>query len=290
MNDTKNKNAVNKKITIIHTPNNIEPYYIIDKPAGLPSAPLNECDKKDTAVGQLPVNNNQIPRSGLLHRLDTDTRGLLLVANTNDFYNYMISEQKANRFIKEYIALCQIGDMERLPRGTWNIINGKWQTEVTTRFRNFGKGAVMSIPVTNKDGRAALKKCKNNKLYTTKIRVLQSSTLIEHGKARNLLLIRAQITQGARHQVRSHLAFLEIPVAGDILYNKNCNSRVTCSKNCPQQLNNEGACISSIDSIPMQFFATQINFRLPTGEQKVYSIEDDILEVLLKRYSNDIAK
>ena len=65
-----------------------ENFIVCDKPAGLPSAPLNANDTKATALSQmialcpaiLSVKGKKEFEYGLVHRIDTATRGLLLAA------------------------------------------------------------------------------------------------------------------------------------------------------------------------------------------------------------------
>lgn len=262
-------------IKIIHSPTISEPYFVIDKSALLPTCALNDSDQKDNAMKQLlniiekssdpktqftAASIRNIKENGLLHRLDTATRGLLLVAATSEFYEYMTREQNRNRFIKSYIALCDD------TRGEGGESNWEERT-ITTRFRSFGVGGAMSIPVTEGASRAARKKCKSDKCYTTKIsiiaRVKSGNVTIDSGKkyqgGSDRVIVRATITQGARHQVRSHLSFLGLPVVADALYNKNVAGEA------------------------MQFFASTISFTLPNGARRVYSIESEILKTFLAR-------
>ena len=103
-----------KEIKIIHFPKKDEPYVILAKPSGIPSAPINP-DEKDNAlsmaINYFPeiknVSGKKSVEYGLLHRIDTDTNGLLLIATSQSFYDYMIEEQQQGRFIKTYKAICE---------------------------------------------------------------------------------------------------------------------------------------------------------------------------------------
>ena len=94
-----------KKIKIIHSPTAEKPFLIIDKPRGLPSAPLSESDCNNAlaqAIEDFPeikeVKGRKAIEYGLLHRLDTVTEGLLLIATTQECYDFLMEEQQAGRF------------------------------------------------------------------------------------------------------------------------------------------------------------------------------------------------
>ena len=100
-----------QKIDIIHEPTNSEPFVIINKPSGMPSAPLDTSDKDNALCHAakcfpeiLSVNGIKNIECGLLHRLDTVTSGLILIATTQEFYDFVQKEQKEGKFIKTYTA------------------------------------------------------------------------------------------------------------------------------------------------------------------------------------------
>ena len=85
-----------QQIEIVHPPKDNEPFLVINKPAGLPSAPLSPDDKKNAfsqSATQFPqlleVRGRKEIEHGLLHRLDTQTSGLLLIAATQECYDFL---------------------------------------------------------------------------------------------------------------------------------------------------------------------------------------------------------
>ena len=81
-----------------------EDFIIINKPAGLIMHPGSGCYDGTLANGlifKFPELVN-IPRSGIVHRLDKDTSGILLVARTESFRNFCINEMQARRVINRY--------------------------------------------------------------------------------------------------------------------------------------------------------------------------------------------
>ncbi|WP_051537754.1 pseudouridine synthase [Treponema sp. C6A8] len=221
------------KIEIIQQPSETFPFALIYKPKALASAPITE-DDKDNAFFQaaemfpqlLSVQGRKAIEHGLLHRLDTATDGLLLIAASQEFYDYMICEQEEGRFIKYYRARCQlqadncrelggfpeegaaVSDWLPNPPAPKAIFH---HVKISSYFRSYGKGGKEVRPVTEKSGPAALKKVGKLKLYTTEICSLE--------KEDKVLKVECRISQGFRHQVRCHLAWTGLPIINDPLYN-----------------------------------------------------------------------
>jgi len=208
---------MNSEITIIHEPTSKEPFVVLDKPSGLASAPLYEGDNSAytqaaSIFGDLyKVKGKKDIEHGLLHRIDTQTRGLLLIAANQEFYDYMSKVQNDGFFVKEYRADCQQCNTLSLLEGfapcdknysSSELSNG---IEVQSFFRPYGLKNCGVRPVTNNSGRAALKKS-SPVIYNTKIKILDNHAI-------------CSIKKGYRHQVRCHLAWIGYPILGDSLYN-----------------------------------------------------------------------
>ena len=200
-------------------------FIVIDKPAGLPSAPLAE--NEDTAFSQIVrlapevalVRGKKEGEGCLIHRLDTATRGLLLAACTQSAFDVFLRRQEQGRFIKYYCAYCDYRDADVLSRLSLPAI-------VESRFRPYGKGGKKVKPVFSDlpgAGKADLKKA-GSKIYRTEI-LSARKVKTEDGIA--VVQVMCKIASGFRHQVRSHLAWLGLPVIGDSLYNENNNESNT---------------------------------------------------------------
>jgi 23S rRNA pseudouridine1911/1915/1917 synthase len=90
---------------------------VVDKPAGQPSAPLRAGETGTLAnalVGRYPelAGIGYSPREpGLLHRLDTDTSGLVIVARTGDAFARLRAALRADEISKEYLLVCSAEDL-----------------------------------------------------------------------------------------------------------------------------------------------------------------------------------
>ena len=224
-------------MTIIKEITRDEPYLIINKPSGLPSAPLNENDRNNAfsiAAELFPELLNVTGRKeiehGLLHRIDTETSGLLIIAATQDSYEKLLQLQKENKIKKYYSALSNV-DYENInklggfPSSDFVYCKNIKEYNLESYFRFFGEGRKSVRPVTKNSNGAALKKLGKPVLYNTNIKIVENSC--------DLIRIEACITNGFRHQVRCHLAWMGLPIIGDSLYNSNTDGeqlKFTASK------------------------------------------------------------
>ena len=242
-----------------------KPFLVIYKPKGLPSAPLSINDKNNAlsqALEAFPeltkVHGNKEIEYGLLHRLDTATDGLMVIAASQECYDFLCTEQREGRFIKYYRAQCDFlpDNAEKLggfpPYPSYNTESDKLITSVSY-FRPYGEGRREVRPVTEKSGKAALSKLGKEKLYTTHINVLHCDESTARAD------VECRITEGYRHQVRCHLAWAGLPVKGDSLYNFSCRSLDSDIKKAENVL---------------KFSATKISFEYPRGDLNSYDRKD----------------
>ncbi|EFH80357.1 RluA family pseudouridine synthase [Ktedonobacter racemifer] len=125
-------------------------------------------------------------RPGIIHRLDKDTSGLLMVAKNAQSQAALIEQMKQHKIIKRYLALVE-GNVE-LDQGSIDAPIGR-----DTRHRQ-----MMAVTLT--EGRDAV----------THFRVLQ--------RFRKHTLVLVQIVTGRTHQIRVHFQAIKHPVAGDQTY------------------------------------------------------------------------
>lgn len=261
------------QINILHNPTDKEPFVLIYKPRGLASAPLSEKDKNN-ALSIIAEQFSEIKsvhgkkeiEYGLVHRIDTDTDGLLLIAADQKFYDFIISEQQNERFIKTYHAYCDYYEnINKLKQGFPVCENStkikKLKNEETliftqtSSFRPFGPGRKEVRPVIAQSNTAARKKG-GDKFYSTKIKVTK--------KSESLYEVFCEITNGYRHQVRCHLAWCGLSVTGDKKYNPNYS-----------ETDNKKTLLKEFSPKEFSFTASGIRFRnflCPEGDLNSYEI------------------
>jgi 23S rRNA pseudouridine1911/1915/1917 synthase len=165
---------------------------VIDKPAGLVVHPgagnwsgtlLNGLLARDTRAAALP-------RAGIVHRLDKDTSGLMVVARTRAAMDALVRQIAARQVRREYLALAH---------GAWR---GPRELEVNAPIgrdaRNRLRMAVVDL--SQHPGKPA----------QTFIEVLHTT---QQG-----CVVRCLLGTGRTHQIRVHLAHLGHPLVGDALY------------------------------------------------------------------------
>ncbi len=169
-----------------------EQLLVINKPPGLVVHP-GAGNPKSTLVNALLYFDQhliKIPRAGLIHRLDKDTTGLLLVARTLKAQR-LLSEQMQNRQVARVYHAITWGICS--PSGSINLPIGRHPTQRT-------KMAVVPM------GKAAI----------THYQLLQKF------KAHSYLEVKLET--GRTHQIRVHLADIGHPILGDPLYGKRIKS------------------------------------------------------------------
>ena len=160
--------------------------FVINKPAGVVVHPGagNARHTLQNALLALDPKLAVVPRAGLVHRLDKDTSGLLVVARTPEVHTALVSALAAREIERHYFAICT-GVMTS--GGTVDEPIGRHRTQ---RIRM----AVRS------DGRPAV----------THYRVMK--------RFRAHTLVRAELETGRTHQIRVHLAHIGYPIVGDPIY------------------------------------------------------------------------
>ncbi len=160
---------------------------VINKPAGLtvhPGAGQPDGTLLNALLFHCP-NINHLPRAGIVHRLDKDTTGLLVVAKTLVAHTALVSQLQDRSMGRTYQAVVQ-GKIVR---------SGKVEAPIGRHPTQRVKMAV-----TN-DGKPAV----------THYQPLQQFTAHTH--------VQLKLESGRTHQIRVHMAHLGHPLVGDTLYN-----------------------------------------------------------------------
>lgn len=165
---------------------------IVNKPSGLPSVALRPTEAHTVATvlgAQFPETREAGSRpleAGLVHRLDTDTSGLLLAARTPAAYTALREQFHSRRVGKYYVAIVK------------GIMNE--QGQVTHRLEPTGpRGQRMRLSPSERGQEA-----------------ITSYTPLE--RLPHHTVVRLTISTGVRHQIRVHLAALGHPLVGDRMY------------------------------------------------------------------------
>ena len=169
-----------------------------DKPAGMPSHPLKPGETGTAAnalVGRFPELAAVGPAAregGLVHRLDTDTSGLLLAART-DAAHAMLRQQFAARTVeKGYLALVA-GELHA--------------------------GGEIDAPLAHDPNDARKVRAATDaewaEAHGARPALTRFSPIERHS---GFTLVEVEIATGVLHQIRAHLAFIGHPLAGDALY------------------------------------------------------------------------
>ncbi|MBX2998233.1 MAG: RluA family pseudouridine synthase [Caldilineaceae bacterium] len=180
---------------------------VIDKPAGMVVHPAPG-HMGGTLVNAVLHHDPQIEgvggekRPGIVHRLDKDTSGLIVVAK-NDRAHRHLQRQFASRSVhKVYIALLE---------GQIDPEKGRIAAPIGRHPVERKRQAVLPIdPHTGESkGRAAVTDFHTIGLYSTRL---------ASGQMGNFSLVEAVIQTGRTHQIRVHFAWMKHPVVGDTLY------------------------------------------------------------------------
>ena len=129
---------------------------------------------------------NGVIRPGIVHRIDKDTSGLLVVAKSDFAHIFLADELKKHNISRVYIALVH-GDLKK-DKGTIDAPIGR-------NPRNRKRMTVTDI---------------NSKEAITHYEIIE--------RFGNYSLIRAKLETGRTHQIRVHMAYINHPVVGDPFY------------------------------------------------------------------------
>jgi 23S rRNA pseudouridine1911/1915/1917 synthase len=163
-----------------------EDVLIVNKPAGVvvhPGAGNQDSTLVNALLHHAP-ELVQLPRAGIIHRLDKDTSGVLVVARSLAAHTQLTRQLQARQFTREYQAIVT-GVL--VAGGTIDAPLGRHPTHRT-------KMAV------REDGRPAI----------THYRIIQRYRAHTH--------LRVRLETGRTHQIRVHLAYQHYPILGDPVY------------------------------------------------------------------------
>lgn len=159
---------------------------IINKPVGLivhPGAGNREHTLVNALLHHAPTQAH-LPRAGIIHRLDKDTTGLLVIAKTLETHTLLVKAMQERSIQRQYLALVQgqvIGS---------NTIETGYGRHGLNRHKmavkQFGKTAITHYAI--------------------------------HKRYRDFTLLDVNLMTGRTHQIRVHMQYIHHPIAGDPVY------------------------------------------------------------------------
>ncbi len=191
------KSNLSIKLKIVYEDKDV---FALEKPAGLMVHPIRP-EQNDTLVngliayypeiknvGDPSTSSGQINlRPGIVHRLDKDTSGLMIVAKNNPAFEYLKKQFADRKVVKKYLAL----------------VHGRVKDKKGTITK------AISLSKKDRRKRSALLDDKAKKAWT-EYRVIK--------RFKDYTLLKVRIKTGRTHQIRVHLASIGHPVAGDQQY------------------------------------------------------------------------
>lgn len=169
-----------------------EDVLVINKPKGMVVHPANG-NYTDTLVNALLFHCkdslsgiNGVLRPGIVHRIDKDTSGLLLVAKNDVSHNFLANQIKEHSLTREYLSIVY-----------YNITDDN---------------GIIDAPIgrSKKDRKKMCVTDYNSKLAKTHYEVLE--------RFNDFTYIKCILETGRTHQIRVHMAYINHPVAGDPVY------------------------------------------------------------------------
>ncbi len=168
---------------ILHQDDDI---FVINKPAGLVVHPAAGHADGTLVNGLLNIDGQleQLPRAGIVHRLDKDTTGIMVVARNLKAHHWLVDRLQQRLVSREYVAITQ---------------------GVITVGRTI-ETCIARHPVNRKKMAVS----ESGKLAITHFQVAK--------KFKHHSLIDVQLETGRTHQIRVHLAHIKYPLLGDSVY------------------------------------------------------------------------
>ena len=164
---------------------------VVNKPSGMVVHPANGNYSK-TLVNALLYHTSSLSendvRPGIVHRIDKDTSGLLMVAKNDESHMFLADKLSRHEITRKYIAL------------VWGVINHDTGTIDAPIGRDKNDRQKMSVTDVN------------SKDAVTHFKVLE--------RYKNATLIELELETGRTHQIRVHMNYIGHPIVNDPVYGR----------------------------------------------------------------------
>lgn len=229
---------------------------IINKPAGMVVHP-GHGNKKGTLVnalkyhfGELPSLNDDINRQGLVHRIDKNTSGLLIIAKNKYSLQHLANQFFQHTISRKYLAI------------VWGDLIKDKGTIIGNISRNINNYKQMIVLPNGNGGKHAI----------THYKVLE--------RFKHMTYISCKLETGRTHQIRTHFKYLGHPIFNDYEYGGNKILNIFNVSNYKKFIKN------CFNELPRQaLHAISIGFRHPINNNFYYfqsPIPNDINSILKK--------
>lgn len=171
-------------------------FLVIDKPNGISVHPAKMDSKEKTLINlfidKIDKNVGDPLRPGIVHRLDKDTSGVMIIARTNKGYDYFVDQFKQHKIKKVYLALV---------KGILEFKEGIIDSPISRDLKNRKRMSVTS----QRRGKMAISQYKVLKEYS-----FDNKTYVS--------LVEIAPETGRTHQIRVHFAAISHPIICDEVY------------------------------------------------------------------------
>ena len=166
---------------------------VVEKPAGMTTTKEKKEEKGTLEDILRETEPNDLPRNGIVHRLDKGTSGMVLMAKDELVWKNLKSQFKQRKIIKKYICLVS-GDTS---------VDGVINMPIGRSKYSFGKFGVRV------DGKESLTEFRTINKYRKDDKIFS--------------LLQINLKTGRTHQIRVHMNYLKWPLVGDRLYGGDIN-------------------------------------------------------------------